>query len=171
MSTYPIRRKLIEIARREVGVREQPKDSNTGPRIREYQAATNLDGTGWAWCAAFVCWCVREWLKDGDVREAFGFTPEQAEEWRPKTAVAYGFHKWAFDHGLMQMDDSADHVLHTADLVTFDISHIGLLATDKDRFIFTVEGNTDPTGGREGGGVYDLTRRRSFARRFIRMLP
>lgn len=169
-TTLALRRRLIDIAEREVGVREDPKDSNTGPRIREYQRATDLDGTGWAWCAAFQCWCIREWLRDQDVLDAFKFTPAQAEAWRPKTAAAYGFHRWAFDHGLLQMDDSPDHVLHTADLVTYDISHIGIVVTDKDRFIFTIEGNTDPTGGREGGGVYELTRRRSFARRFIRLL-
>ena len=46
MSTLPVRQKLIEIARREVGVREVGR--NTGKRVREYQAATNLEGTAGA---------------------------------------------------------------------------------------------------------------------------
>lgn len=170
MSTYAIRRKLIAIAAKEVGVREIPKNSNSGPRVRQYQNATNLGGSGWPYCAAFVCWVVREWLKDQDVLDAFKFTAKQAETWRPKTAAAYGFHEWASQKGLLQMDDSPGHVLHSADLVTFDISHIGIVDTDEGSKIYTIEGNTDANGGREGGGVYAMTRERSFARRFIRML-
>ncbi len=45
---------LAELAR---GVVETPPGSNTSPRIREYQAATTLGGTGWPWCSAFVVWC------------------------------------------------------------------------------------------------------------------
>jgi len=171
MNTYELRRRLIRIAKKEVGVREVPKNSNSGPRVREYQKATWLDGTGWPWCAAYVCWCVKEWLKDQDVLDAFKFTAKQAEAWRPKTAAAYGFHDWATKNHLLVMNDSPKHVLHSADLVTFDISHIGILDTDEGYMIYTIEGNTDATGGREGGGVYTKTRERSFAKAFIRMLP
>lgn len=170
MSTFAIRSILADIARAEIGVREIPKNSNSGPRVLEYQRATWLDGTGWAWCAAFQCWCIREWLKRSEVRDAFKFTVAQAEEWRPKTAAAYRFHQWAESKGLLQMDDSPNHVLHCADLVTFDISHIGMVVDDHHNVIETVEGNTDATGGREGGGVYAMTRERSFAKRFIRLL-
>ena len=45
---------LAELAR---GVVETPPGSNTSPRIREYQAATTLGGTGWPWCSAFLVWC------------------------------------------------------------------------------------------------------------------
>lgn len=48
--------RAVQIAEAEVGVREAPPGSNTGPRVRQYQAATALAGTGWAWCAAFVQW-------------------------------------------------------------------------------------------------------------------
>ena len=51
-------RDLIGIAEQEVGVREQPPGSNTGPRVRAFQAVTELGGTGWPWCAAFIEWCL-----------------------------------------------------------------------------------------------------------------
>lgn len=170
MSTYNVRKKLIDIARKEVGVVEVGT-SNTGKRVREYQASTTLEGTGWPWCAAFVCWCMKEWLKDPEVRDAFGFTVKQAEAWRPKTAAAYGFHEWAQKKGLLIMNDSPLHVLHTADLVTYDFSHIGIVETDRDDNIFTIEGNTNDAGSREGGGVYAKVRPRNLALRFIRLLP
>lgn len=51
-------RDLIGIAEAEVGVTEQPPGSNTGPRVRAFQAVTELGGTGWPWCAAFIEWCL-----------------------------------------------------------------------------------------------------------------
>ena len=49
--------KLMAVAAAEVGVHEVPWGSNTGVRVRQYQASTELAGTGWAWCNAFVKWC------------------------------------------------------------------------------------------------------------------
>lgn len=172
--SYALRRRLVEIARREVGTMEHPRNSNKGKRIQEYQRATWLDGTGWPYCAAFVCWCVREWGKDQAVRDALKLTKAGFEKWRPKTPAAYGLHEWGRQQGLYQIDENAnpgEYVLHTADLVTFDFSHCGILETDEAGRIFTIEGNTDAGGSREGGGVYAKTRARSAARRFIRLMP
>lgn len=171
MSTFALRQKLIAIATKEIGTVEIGA-SNTGVRVRQYQAATSLDGTNWPWCAAFVSWCVREWLKDAEVRAALKLTSAVAvEAWRPKLAAAYGFHQWAEDRGLLVMDDSPGNVLHTGDIVTYDFSHVGIVVTDEENVIHTIEGNTDGGGGRDGGGVWAKTRQRSLARKFIRMLP
>lgn len=171
-TTFYLRQRLIDIARREVGTTESPPGSNSGARIVQYQRATDLGGTGWPWCAAFVCWCVREWLKDADVRVALKLkTPAAAEKWRPKTAAAFGFHTWAEDRGLLVMSDSSSNILHTGDLMTFDMSHIGLVVDDTGDTISTIEGNTSTAGSRDGGGVFAKTRHRSEARHFIRLLP
>lgn len=47
--------RILRVAEGEVGVVEVDGE-NRGPRVAEYQAATYLPGTGWAWCGAFVCW-------------------------------------------------------------------------------------------------------------------
>lgn len=170
-TTFELRMKLVDIARAEVGVVEVPKDSNKGSRVQQYQRATNLGGTGWPYCAAFVCWCVKEWLRDGAVRKALNLrTLAAAEAWRPKTAAAFGFHTWAADKGLLIMSDSMDHTLHTADIMTFDMSHVGLVTDDTGAYVSTIEGNTGASGSRDGGGVWAKTRHRSEARKFIRML-
>lgn len=54
-SKYPKHAAVVEWAHGEVGVKEEPLGSNTGKRVREYQSRTWLPGTGWPWCAAFVC--------------------------------------------------------------------------------------------------------------------
>ena len=177
MSTLALRKKLVAIAESELGVVEIPRNSNKGARVQLYQRATTLAGTGWPYCAAFVCFCIREWLKDADVREALGLkTVAAAEAWRPKTAGAFAFHDWADKHGLLVMDDSPKHILHTADLATFDVSHIGIVKDDYVKGgvsrIVTIDGNTSPSSGNnEGGGVYQRDRPRSDARKFIRLLP
>ena len=49
--------RMIAIANHEHGVHEQPPGSNSGDRVRQYQAATDVPGTGWPWCMAFIIWC------------------------------------------------------------------------------------------------------------------
>lgn len=55
-----VRERALRAAIGELGVTEDPPGSNSGPRVREYQAATSLGGTGWPWCMAFVCWCYKQ---------------------------------------------------------------------------------------------------------------
>ena len=90
---YILRKKLVDIAAAKIGTKE--KTRNSGKQIIEFQRATNLEGTGWPWCAAFMCWCIREWGKDPEVLKALNKTPAQFEKWRPKTAAAFGFEDWA----------------------------------------------------------------------------
>ena len=55
--------RIIQVARAEVGVREEPMGSNTGKRVMEYQATTSLAATqktGWAWCDAFRRWVEKQ---------------------------------------------------------------------------------------------------------------
>lgn len=52
--------KALAIAGKELGVKEDPAGSNSGPRVREYQHSTNPGQTGFPWCASFATWCLRE---------------------------------------------------------------------------------------------------------------
>jgi len=172
MSTLSVRQKLIDIARREVGTLERGR--NTGPKVRQYQAATDYgkeNPTGWPWCAAFVCWCIREWGKDSATLAALKMTSAQFEKWRPKTAAAFGLEDWARKRGLQVMAADAIPSLRTGDIVTFDMSHTGLVADDARGVIKTIEGNTGPSGGRDGDGVWDKSRNFKESRNFIRLLP
>lgn len=93
--------RALTVAEGELGVREQPARSNSGPRVREYQAATWLPGTGWPWCAAFCCWAYKQagyvfpdrsagaWdLVDRAVRNGWGVTVTAATA-RPGDLVAF----------------------------------------------------------------------------------
>ena len=170
MSTYPLRKKLADIATSQVGFLEH--GTNTGAKVIQYQRATDLRGTGWPWCAAFVCWCVQKWASDPAVWEEIQrqlrptLTPDR---WRPQTASAFGFEAWARSRRCKVLPRKAD--LKTGDLMIFSMSHIGIVADDDSTGkIYTVEGNTGATGGRDGDGVWAKVRRRSEARSFIRIL-
>ena len=154
---------LVTVATGEIGV-EEVNGTNSGKRVREYQAATDLGGTGWPWCAAFVCWCVREAMKVASVNETATFK-------RPKTASAWGFEAWsrAQDKTTWTKKPHGNDI-QAGDIVVFTFSHIGiaLSAPDSKGFVTTCEGNTDGAGSREGGAVLSKRRHVSKIRSRIR---
>lgn len=154
----PIAR-LISICTAMDGTREVPVDSNRGKQVQEFQAATSLEGTGWAWCAAFICWGFKKLGEE--MKLPFD---------RPTTAAAWGFEEWARDEGL-KLYKPRTKILG-GDIVMFTFSHIGLaIADEKNGSVKTVEGNTNQSGSREGGGVYIQNRAVSLIRSHVRPFP
>jgi hypothetical protein len=144
--------KLVELARKELGV-EEVDGTNTGKRVNEYKAATDLDPRqSWPWCAAFICWLVREAMLA--LGGNFTFQP-------PTTAAAWRFEEWSRrqdDSTWLKKPSGTD--VQAGDIVVFTFSHIGIAISDPDTlgFVTTIEGNTDHAGSREGGGVYQKKR-------------
>lgn len=162
---------LVAIAQAEVGTREG-KLNNTGARIVEYQKATWLKPDAWSWCAAFVAWCMREWLNDIDVRTALRVL--KIDTWRCHDASAFGWEKWAKIRGLKVLPDT--DIAKAGDIVIFDFSHIGIVAEDQlspAHNIKTIEGNTNSKGDRDsnsGDGVWQKSRNPALVKCYIRLL-
>jgi len=150
---------FVSTAIKELGV-EEVNGTNSGKRVEEYQAATWLDGTGWPWCAAFVCWCFRE---VGD--------PPSLDGSRPQTAAAWGFEKWATKNGLTLVKPFKPSLgVKAGDIVMYKFSHIGIAAQDSSwGYVKVVEGNTNSAGSREGGGVFLKKRKLSQIRSVVRL--
>ena len=170
-----LRRQLVAIAAGKVGAQEAG-GNNLGPSVVEFQRATLLPPGPWPWCAAFVDWCIREWLRIEPVRVALGLrSAGEAETWRPKTALAYGLESWAKAAGLAVLPEHA--VARAGDLVTFDFSHVGIVALDQPAasgVVETIEGNTNGAGERDsaaGDGVWRKARKVPLVRRYVRLLP
>jgi hypothetical protein len=159
-----VRIALAEYRRRTVEeIHGKNLNTNTGPRVRQYQRATGLKGTGWPWCAAFVTWCYEEaglLLKNED-----GFASVAAlEEWatgKDGKEVRCGKYRpdwrckvrWRAREGTFRAPPGA--------IVIFDFSHTGIVVQGMDGADHTVEGNTAPGdkgSQRDGGGVYLRTR-------------
>jgi hypothetical protein len=165
--------KLLAIAQSEIGVREQG-GNNRGQRIREYQSATELAPDNWAWCAAFVDFCIRQWVSNSDVVKWLDLQSLTPEQWRPKTALAYGLTEWAKSRPKTTSIYTDKDTAQPGDIVTFDFSHVGIVLEDGGDTIVTVEGNTNVKGQREsesGDGVWRKIRAKSLARDFIRIHP
>lgn len=151
---------LVRILSAETGVREVPRNSNRGKRVEEYQAATWLPGSGWPWCAAFICWG----LLQVDREKKLPFA-------RPQTAGAWDFENWARSQSGKGVSlFKPRQKVRKGDIVVFTFSHIGLaIADEANGYVATVEGNTDSSGSREGGGVYKKHRAASLVRSHIRI--
>ena len=155
--------KMVRLAREEIGVSEVD-GSNCGPRVDEYKAATWLDADkGWPWCAAFICWLVREAIEEEDVKFK-----------RPRTAGAWDFENWAKQQSTngVELRKPTNEDIKAGDIVVFTFSHIGLAVKDADSsgYVVTIEGNTNGAGGREGGSVLEKKRHVSKIRSRIRIL-
>ena len=171
MSTLALRKKLIDIALRDVGQLETSR--NRGPAIKKFWPATTYP-EGYKdrqpYCAAAVCYWVREWLALPEVAAAFGKTPAQLDAWRCKSAAAFGWLEWAKRREVHVLSDSILNNLHAGDLMVFDMSHIGVVADDSGQNVYTIEANTGASGGRDGDGIFQKVRSRTLARGFIRLL-
>jgi hypothetical protein len=164
--------RLLSIAQAEIGVREQG-GNNRGARIVTYQQATELPPGAWAWCAAFVDYAIAEWLRSPGVVAWLGLAREP-EEWRPKTARAYGLTEWAKARPKTTTVLTERDKAEPGDLVTFDFSHVGIVLEDDGKNLVTVEGNTNGRGDRDsenGDGVWRKIRTKSLAKDFIRIHP
>jgi hypothetical protein len=165
--------KLIAIAESQVGVREIG-GNNRGDKIREYQTATDLAPGAWPWCAAFTDWCIKEWLEDSQVAKWLNLKNRTPEEWRPKTALAYGLTAWAKKRPNTTRVFSEKDRAKLGDIVTFDFSHVGFVVSDNGIWIETLEGNTNGKGERDsesGDGVWRKVRKKTLVKDLIRINP
>lgn len=120
------RERIVDIARHEIGVREAT-GNNDGPRVEEYLAYTDL-GKGYAWCAAFVCWCYGQ---------AGLSVPRNA--WSPAL--------FPRDLRYSTKKEIQQEAVRPADLFGIysqqqrRINHVGIVRKLEDKYILTVEGN------------------------------
>ena len=158
---------MVRLAKGEIGVSEVD-GTNCGERVNEYKAATWLDSEkGWPWCAAFICWLVREAIE----KESVLFD-------RPQTAGAWDFENWAKkqeDKGVelyKPVKSGNKPYVRAGDIVVFQFSHIGLAISEENKsgYIQTIEGNTNGAGSREGGSVLEKSRNIENVRSVIRIL-
>lgn len=159
---------IVRAARAEIGVHEDG-DTNTGARVNEYKSATRLPpAEGWPWCAAFVCWVVREALR------ASGTAKETSTFHRPTTAGAWDLIRWSLaQDASTQTLRRLGRDIEPGDIIVYEFSHCGIAvsACDDTGHFLTVEGNTSVGDGGsqcDGGGVHQRTRRSNQAKARIR---
>ncbi|SRR6266545_3898461 len=155
------RERALQLALADAGMQvHEIGGDNTGPRIRQYQAATSLKGTGWAWCDAFCDFCFAE-------------AGRPLDELQRSAGVELSYELAKKKGWLVETPARGDLVCFQWDSGPLD--HIGfVLQPMPDGSIKTVEGNTSAMAGTghaqgEGDGVYVKIRPRKVAAAFIRV--
>lgn len=126
--------KALDVAITQIGQDEKPHGSNWGHPVKDYLASVGIPFPA-SWCMAFVYWCFNEaseklgtlnpLIKTGGVLHAYN--------------SATSHHEKLPDIGRIFIMDYGHGLGHTGIVEKFD-----------DNFIYTVEGNTNDTGSREG---------------------
>ena len=136
-------------------VREVPKNSNRGPEVDAYLKRAGVS-PGLSWCCAFVYWCFDEAAQALNRGNPMVKTAGCLDHWQraPKQGASRILARQAIDDpGLVRpgMVFIMDH--------GGGLGHTGLVEKVNGGLLTTIEGNTDASKSREGGGVYRLTRK------------
>lgn len=144
--------KVIEIARNQIGVMEDPPGSNRGPKVEEYLKRAGCQ-PGDPWCASFIYWCFDEASKTMGISNKLPKTGSCMTHWSEtigrkiihrnamnNPSLVKPGHIFIMDHGNWK-------------------GHTGIVTSVSDGYIRTIEGNTNIEGSREGLGVAELNRK------------
>lgn len=143
MSPLPMTERALAVALERVGVRE--RGANRGFWVERFLSAVGL-GPGYAWCAAFVYWCLLRAGARSDRLPA-----------RRRAAGVAEWVRWAEAHGRLRSEPARGRLFYW--LQADGRGHLGFVLGPAWAGAWrTVEGNTSPAGSREGDGVYERVR-------------
>ena len=137
--------KVLDIARRELGVKESPAGSNR----TKYGKWYGFDGQ--PWCMMFVQWCFAQ------AGQKLPYT----------TASCSGLLNWCKRHHKEYIADSPE----PGDVVIYKFGHTGIVESVGTGTITAIEGNTSPgaAGSQDNGGmVCRRTRKTSTVTAYLR---
>ena len=156
----PFLEAVLTRAASQVGVLEKPKNSNSGPEVDEYlkRAGVPIDlpAQKKPWCCAFVYWCFDQAAHDAHRANPMVRTAGCLDHWtraESRRARRVEAARAVDDPGLI-----APGMIFIMDFGGGQ-GHTGLVERVSGGFLHTIEGNTDASRTREGGGVYRLTRK------------
>ncbi len=139
---------VVDAARTQIGVSEQPPGSNDSPQIAAYREAVPGATVG-PWCAYFASWAARQaGVPLGEHGEGFG-SVSAIWSWAQRTGRAV---------------PATEAAPQPGDLIVWGGEHVGIVeAVDPDGTIHTIEGNSSDqvaqrTYGPGGGGATGYVR-------------
>jgi len=137
-----MKEKALQIAISQIGKEENPRGSNWGEPVRSYLISVGINFPA-SWCMAFVYWCFGKAAKELGVANPAVKTGGVLFAWnnaqiKCKAKVP--------SIGSVFIMDFGKGLGHTGIVEKFDATHI-----------YTIEGNTNDTGSREG---YEVCRRK-----------
>lgn len=130
----------INVAISQIGQSERPVGSNYGGMVTEYLQSVGINFSA-SWCMAFVYWCVKQSCIVTNLKNPLAQTGGVLHQWeltpaahKSKVSVAGSIFIMDFGGGL---------------------GHTGLVEHFDTDFIYTIEGNSNTDGSRNG---YEVVR-------------
>jgi hypothetical protein len=145
---------VLDIALTQVGVQEDPRGSNWGPRVKEYLRVAGINVPA-PWCMAFVVWCHR--IAGASIKQL------------PVTASCTYLLNWAKEQGKLTKQPRPGDIfllLRPGGKTAF---HTGVVRNVSKLWFGTVEGNSNDAGSAEGYEVVRRTRQRLARVAFVRI--
>jgi len=133
----------VQVAIGQIGQQEHPIGSNWGEPVKTYLSSVDIDFPA-SWCMAFVYWCFDHAARASSIRNPLVRTAGVLNAWNksnPGNRVLTN----PIAGDIFIMDFGGGH------------GHTGIVEKADDTYIYTIEGNTNDTGSREG---YEVCRRR-----------
>lgn len=140
---------ILNVANKEVGKQEIPKGSNWGVHVQGYLKSVGITFPA-AWCAAFVYWV----LKQAELEKPVPRTGGVLRMWREAPAIHRVVDPQPGDVFIMDYGKG--------------LGHTGFIERVEGTKLFTIEGNTNDEGSREGYEVAKRVRERSKCVGFLR---
>lgn len=140
--------RVVAVALREVGVKESPAGSNTGPRVSVYQDVTGAHFQ--PWCASFACWVLKTAARlAGKPCPKFPPLPAYVPSWT--TMIRNRVGTWR----PVAFGDARG-----GDVVTlWGSGHIEIVRGREGDYLLCIGGNTSPIGRNANGGMVAKTKR------------
>jgi hypothetical protein len=131
---------ILSIAVSQIGVCEIPNGSNAGPDVEKYLKSIGL-GKGYPWCAAFVFWVTKQAYLEGKKIESPLFKTGHVLTMWNKTDKSFRIvgQPQPGDIFIMEFKGGSGHT--------------GFVTKVENGRIYTIEGNSNSDGSREGNMV------------------
>lgn len=159
MNTATLAQRSLCIALSHNGVREIPKNSNSGPEVNLYLKSIGLN-PGYPWCMAFIYWVVNKAAAEMGIKNPLVKTGGVLRQWNETTCK--------------KIKTTAATIPQPGDIFILEFSkgngHTGFVEKVAGGMIHTIEGNTNDDGSREGYEVAKRVRKISSCKGFIRLV-
>jgi hypothetical protein len=146
-------KKTLEVAITQIGVEEIPKNSNSGPEVEIYLKSVGLT-KGYSWCMAFVYWCTQKAALQTAVTNPLKRTAGVLDQYNSRPLLVQA-------------------IPQPADIFIIDLGkglgHTGLVEKIVGNTLYTIEGNTNNEGSRNGYKVCRRKREINTVKAFLRL--
>lgn len=132
MANKNLSKSALQTAISQIGKCEQPLGSNWGTPVKDYLKSVGINFPA-SWCMAFVYWCFEQ----------------NSNKDNPLVKTGGVLHAWNTEEKIHRVVEP-----QAGDIFIMDfgkgLGHTGIVEKVDPTFIYTIEGNTNDTGSREG---------------------